>query len=40
MSIESFAFRAWFAVCGVLGLGFLGLMTWAVIALVTWVTSK
>lgn len=32
-------FKAWFAVCTVLGLGLLGLIVWAVIRLVTHFTN-
>lgn len=32
-------FVAWFAFCAVLGLGFLGLIAWAVISLVSHVTG-
>lgn len=32
-------FAAWFAFCALLSLGMTGLVVWAVIELVTWVTS-
>lgn len=31
-------FKLWFAFCAVVGLAFLGVIVWAIIALVTWVT--
>ena len=34
------AFAAWFAFCALVGLGFLGVIVWAVIALVTWATGQ
>lgn len=33
-------FAIWFAFCAVIGLGFLGLIAWAVISLVSWITSQ
>jgi hypothetical protein len=35
-----FGFGLWFAFCALVALGMLGLVGWAVIELVTWVTAK
>jgi hypothetical protein len=32
--------KLWFAFCGVLGLGFMAVVVWAIIRLVGWVTSQ
>lgn len=33
------AFILWWTVCAIVGLGFLGVITWAIIKLVTWVVT-
>lgn len=38
--IARIGFGAWFIFCAVISLAFLGLMAWAVVELVQWVTSK
>lgn len=33
-------FNAWFAICAVLGVALVALIIWAVVQLVTWLTSS
>lgn len=33
-------FYVWFAFCGLMALGFLGLIVWAVVTVVQWLVTK